>query len=668
MAQKFNPISGNFDTVLDKASEIKYDNSTSGLTATDTQAAVDEVEARVDQNETDIANKADRNLGNLTSPTAFNQSLIPDSDSARDIGSSSTKVNNVFFGGRLRTNADSYVGDGVSAASGQSIQLGIVAGSETANLGITGIDNAAGNTGKIILETGDATGGNSGNIELRTGTATGTRGTIGLNGEVLLSQDATASLGAVTKQQLDAAINGVDVKEGVLVATTANITLSGEQTIDGVLTSASRVLVKNQSTQSENGIYLTAAGAWTRTDDANTAAELNNALVTVSQGSTQANTGWYQSSEIVTLGSDNVVFQQFFGAGTYTADGQGIELVGSTFQLELDGSTLSKSASGVKVSDATLAAKANITLDNLGTTAINADLIFNKTSPIINGGAQVLTLAGTFLDTNVSAVRPLLDQTQTLGTSTRKYREHYVRDIFTYTAANVDATWLRGTVTTSPSGASVDGALQKATNSITPLAIYTPNRTNGSQNILIETGNVASGAQNSGKISCKTGDVIDGNSQDIEIITGTNSGVSGNSGNILVRSGASSGGTRGKLRYQDGSEGTAGYVLTSTDTLGTATWAAAPSFFSVNSISTNTAATANQTYIVDTTGGAVTVTLPAPALNRYVVVKDSGNAGTNNITVNPNAAETIDGAASSTISSAYGSNTYVSDGTNWFIV
>jgi hypothetical protein len=56
-------------------------------------------------------------------------------------------------------------------------------------------------------------------------------------------------------------------KENVLLATTANITLSGEQTIDGTLTSASDVLVKDQSTPAENGIYITGAGAWTRRTD-----------------------------------------------------------------------------------------------------------------------------------------------------------------------------------------------------------------------------------------------------------------------------------------------------------------------------------------------------------------------------------------------------------------
>ena len=74
----------------------------------------------------------------------------------------------------------------------------------------------------------------------------------------------------------------------VLVATTANITLSGEQTIDGVVTSTSRVLVNNQTLSQNNGIYTTGSGAWTRTSDANTWVALVGAVVAVEFGTTQA--------------------------------------------------------------------------------------------------------------------------------------------------------------------------------------------------------------------------------------------------------------------------------------------------------------------------------------------------------------------------------------------
>lgn len=73
---------------------------------------------------------------------------------------------------------------------------------------------------------------------------------------------------AARKVDVDAASAGMLPKAPVDLATTGNITLSGEQTIDGTLTSASRVLVQAQSDLTENGIYVTAAGAWSRAADA----------------------------------------------------------------------------------------------------------------------------------------------------------------------------------------------------------------------------------------------------------------------------------------------------------------------------------------------------------------------------------------------------------------
>lgn len=85
-----------------------------------------------------------------------------------------------------------------------------------------------------------------------------------------------------------AAVAALKWKTSVACATTANITLSGEQTIDGILTAASRVLVKNQTAPAENGIYVSAAGAWTRATDADSSAELANATVPVEAGTVNA--------------------------------------------------------------------------------------------------------------------------------------------------------------------------------------------------------------------------------------------------------------------------------------------------------------------------------------------------------------------------------------------
>lgn len=146
--------------------------------------------------------------------------------------------------------------------------------------------------------------------------------------------EPTLSTDAATKNYVDSVAQGLDVKASVLVSTTVNITLSGTQTIDGVAVAAGdRVLVKNQSTASGNGIYVVAAGAWTRATDADTWAKLVSAFVFVEKGTVGADTGWVSTIDSGgTLGSTAVTFSQFSGAGTYTA-GTGLTLTGTQFSI-----------------------------------------------------------------------------------------------------------------------------------------------------------------------------------------------------------------------------------------------------------------------------------------------------------------------------------------------
>lgn len=162
---------------------------------------------------------------------------------------------------------------------------------------------------------------------------------------------ATGAGEAVEYAQMNTAIStalatataGITYKAPVRAATTANITLSGTQTIDGVaLTAGQRVLVKNQTTTSQNGLYLVAAGAWTRTTDADSAAELEGGVVVpVDEGTTQADTVWMLTTDVVTLGTDAITFSQFGAGSTYTAS-LGVQLVGNDIRANLGtGMTLS---------------------------------------------------------------------------------------------------------------------------------------------------------------------------------------------------------------------------------------------------------------------------------------------------------------------------------------
>jgi hypothetical protein len=92
------------------------------------------------------------------------------------------------------------------------------------------------------------------------------------------------------------------------LATTTTNNLTGEDTIDGVLTSTSRVLVKNQGNPQENGIYVTAAGAWSRATDMDSADEFNDVAVYVSGGTDQTDTAWRQTETVNTVDVDAVRF------------------------------------------------------------------------------------------------------------------------------------------------------------------------------------------------------------------------------------------------------------------------------------------------------------------------------------------------------------------------
>jgi phage-related tail fiber protein len=145
----------------------------------------------------------------------------------------------------------------------------------------------------------------------------------------------TADTDAATKAYVDATKQGLDVKDSVRAATTGSITLSGTQTVDSVaLIAGDRVLVKDQSTASANGIYEVAAGAWTRSADAAVSAEVTAGMFTfVEQGTVNADSGWVLTTDNpITLGTTNLTFTQFSGAGQISA-GAGLTKTGNTLDV-----------------------------------------------------------------------------------------------------------------------------------------------------------------------------------------------------------------------------------------------------------------------------------------------------------------------------------------------
>ena len=141
---------------------------------------------------------------------------------------------------------------------------------------------------------------------------------------------------AATMSYVDSVATGLDVKASVRAATTVNITLSGTQTVDGVALSAgNRVLVKDQTTASQNGIYVVAAGAWARSSDADSNAKVTSGLFTfVEEGTVNADSGWTLTTDgAIVLGTTSLAFVQFSGAGQITA-GNGLTKTGNTLAID----------------------------------------------------------------------------------------------------------------------------------------------------------------------------------------------------------------------------------------------------------------------------------------------------------------------------------------------
>ncbi len=259
-----------------------------------------------------------------------------------------------------------------------------------------------------------------------------------MTGFLTLSGDPTNANHAATKAYVDATAAGLSWKNSVRAASTGNTALTGgDTTLDGVtLADGDRVLLLNQTDPAENGVYVFATGGnYTRATDFDSLTpidEINGAAVYVEEGSTLSDAGYTVTSQVATLGTDPITFTQFNGAASITA-GVGLSKSGNTINanvgagiaelpsdeigidlyaanaliltqdgttsstdtaaalhLLLDGSTLTQSASGLKLADLTdgqilvgngsnvatgVALSGDVTITNAGVASLSADSV-----------------------------------------------------------------------------------------------------------------------------------------------------------------------------------------------------------------------------------------------------------------------------------------------------
>tara|TARA_B100000003_G_scaffold204183_1_gene215759 strand:+ start:923 stop:5671 length:4749 start_codon:yes stop_codon:yes gene_type:complete len=213
-----------------------------------------------------------------------------------------------------------------------------------------------------------------------------------LSDKLTLDGDPTNNLHAATKQYVDGVASGLDVKKSVRVATTGNGTLSSAyangQTVDGVsLSTGDRILIKDQSTGSENGIYtVNSSGAPTRATDFDANSEVTGGAFTfVEEGTANANLGFVLTNTgSITLGSTSLTFSQFSGAGQITA-GTGLTKSGNTINAT-DATTSAKGIASFASSDFTVSSGAvSIKTLNQSTTGNAATATALETARNIGG-------------------------------------------------------------------------------------------------------------------------------------------------------------------------------------------------------------------------------------------------------------------------------------------
>lgn len=192
---------------------------------------------------------------------------------------------------------------------------------------------------------------------------------------------------------------GNNPKLPVDAATTGNITLSGTQTIDGYsVTAGMRVLVKNQSTASQNGVYVVASGAWSRSTDLDTWAELYKAYVAVLNGTVSSGSAYVCTIAVSgTLGTDAVTWILYNAPANILVNSP-LSKSGNTISINYDTNTLDVASGNLKVKDNVFQPLSTI-LTNTTATYTDADSI--KLDGLIDNAVpdtRTITINGTSQD------------------------------------------------------------------------------------------------------------------------------------------------------------------------------------------------------------------------------------------------------------------------------
>ena len=240
-----------------------------------------------------------------------------------------------------------------------------------------------------------------------------------MTGALTLSGAPSSDLHAATKAYVDNVSSGINFHQPVRVATTGNITLSGTQTIDGVaVVAGDRVLVKDQTNQTQNGIYVVASGSWTRATDADNtpSGELAGGdFSLVLEGTVNSGYGYVCSNtSAITIGTTNVTYAAFNAAKAVTAGSGLTESTPGTLDIATGGVTSAMIADGTIV-DADINASAAIAQSKISNLTTDLAAKAPLASPTFTGTVTLSASGVSFTDgTQTKAGVPSLT---TIGTT-----------------------------------------------------------------------------------------------------------------------------------------------------------------------------------------------------------------------------------------------------------
>jgi hypothetical protein len=256
-------------------------------------------------------------------------------------------------------------------------------------------------------------------LQLSGGTLTGP---VTLTADLTLAGNPTAALHPASKQYVDNLAAGLDVKPSVKAAGTGDLALSGEQNVYSIaLATGDRVLVKNQNAPAENGVYVVAAGAWSRSVDMDAWIKLPGAFVFVEQGAVNADSGWVCAADAGgTLGTDAVVWSQFAGVGAFVplsrqvTAGAGLTGGGDLSAdraLSLADTAVTAGAYGSSSRVATFTVDQKGRLTAAGEVAVTPAAIGASSSSVMLTGAGILTGGGDLTTNRVITITDIAQNT-----------------------------------------------------------------------------------------------------------------------------------------------------------------------------------------------------------------------------------------------------------------